>query len=282
MTGNQKKVTELESVGHCHDKDINIFEVSLILAALAKPNIDIDHYHAQSRKIIDDLGKNFEILCGKMNGDTARVQAAALEKTFAIEHGFLGDDIHYDDLKNINMCDAMDRRLGLPITLCILAIHVCRANGWNAEGVNFPGHFLMRLEKDGERILIDPFQGCKILDAKDLRIILKRILGAGAELSADYYVPCSNREILLRLQNNIKYRLIDVLDYEGALACVETMTQIAPDDYRLSLDKAVLLSRLDQPIAAIGYLEHYITRVTNPKDRMDAEDFMRQLQNSIN
>lgn len=282
MTGNHQQPQSLESVGHCKDSDIDIFEIALTLGAASKSHIDVDKYRAFVKKMIDDLRQDFKKLCGQMNGDGVNVQVAALEKTFAIDYGFLGDDIQYDDLKNINICDVIDRRLGLPITLCILAIYICRANGWNADGVNFPGHFLMRLEKNGDRVLVDPFQGCKILEAKDLRIILKRVVGKDAELSADYYLPCSNREILLRLQNNIKYRLIDALNYTGALECVETMAKIAPDDYRLSLDKAVLLSRLDQPMAAIGHLKHYISNVSNLKDRMDAEDFMHQLQNSIN
>lgn len=282
MTGKTDFLDYLHAIGLLADEDINVFEVAMVLAQISKLDANPSKYRLQMHEMIEKLRDYFDDLCGKMNGDGVNVQHAALEKTFAIDYGFLGDDVNYDDLKNINIFDVMDRRLGMPISLCLLAVHLCRAQGWSADGINFPGHFLMRLEKDGERIFIDPFQGCKILDAKDLRMILKRIMGANAELSATYYTPCTNQEMLLRLQNNIKYRLINSLDYQGALDCVETMAQIAPNDYRLDLDKAVLLSRLDQPQAAIGHLRRYIQHVSDSRDRTEAEDFLRQLQNLVN
>ena len=135
----------------------------------------------------------------------------------------------------------------------------------------------MRLDKDGERFIIDPFQGCVVLQASDLRQILKRNMGAEAELSGDYYVPCSNRDILLRLQNNIKYRLIDGEYYREALEIVEGMTLFAPDDYRLQLDLAVLLARLERPLAAIEHLKVYIEHITDASEKAEAELFMREL-----
>jgi len=198
------------------------------------------------------------------------------------KNAYIGDDIDYDDLRNINICNVMDRRMGLPITLSIIAIALCRSAGLHANGINFPGHFLMSIENNGEKLIIDPFQGCKILEAKDMRNILKKMAGNEAELSAEYYVPCSNREILLRLRNNLKYRLIDMSDYVRAITVVETMTWIAPDDYRLNLDKAVLFSRLEQPKSAIDNLLIYIDKVQNKNDKFEAEQFLLQLQRQLN
>jgi len=101
-------------------------------------------------------------------------------------------------------------------------------------------------------------------------------------LSANYYDPCANRDILLRLQNNLKYRHIDNENYAEALRIINQMAWIAPNDYRLSLDKAVLLSRVGQPTEAIKELEHYINQATDEADRADAIDFMRQLQSQLN
>jgi regulator of sirC expression with transglutaminase-like and TPR domain len=268
----------LIDIGKADDKDIDIVEAAMAFALLTSPDADIDEARRHVTTFAKDLKTLFIKLAEIQNSDNVQVRAQALKTVMADDFGYLGDDVNYDDLRNVNLFEVIKRRLGLPITLCILAIGTSRSIGWSVEGVNFPGHFIMRIDHDGDRLLIDPFQGCKILEAKDLRLILKRIMGEYAELTAHFYEPCTNREILLRLQNNIKYRLIDSGQYKDALAIVQTMTWIAPDDYRLHLDQAVLLSRLDQPKAAIEHLEHYIADVTDPHDKAEAEAFIMQLK----
>src|SRR5690606_10569173 len=114
----------------------------------------------------------------------------------------------------------IDRRKGLPIAISILYIHAGRAQGWNVVGLSFPGHVVIRLEEEGHRLIADPFNGGKVLQAPDLRSLVKNALGDKAELSADYYNPATNREMLIRLQNNIKLRQVESEDYEEALKTV--------------------------------------------------------------
>ncbi len=272
----------LVALGQKLDSEIDLIEAGFALALIEKPDTDIQKYRTYINECHHKLKTIFDDLCAVENSDDTHVMAKALAQFMAEDQGYLGDDIHYDDFKNINLFDVIDRRLGLPITLCILTIGFCRAQGWQADGINFPGHFIMRLEKDGERLMIDPFQGCKVLEAKDLRLILKRIMGEYAELSADYYNACPNRDIILRLQNNKKYRLIDQEHYQDALDVVDAMTWVAPDDYRLCLDSAVLLSRLEQPMGAIENIKKYINHVQDPHDKAEAEQFLHQLQNQLN
>lgn len=272
----------LVSLGQKDDGDINLIEAGFAFALLDASQTDIKKYRDYIETLSAELKTEFERLCATMNGDGALVQAEALKNVMAQSHGYIGDEENYDDLKNINLFHVIDRRMGMPITLCMIAIEICRTQGWQADGVNFPGHFLMRLEKGGERLMIDPFQACEILEAKDMRLILKRIIGDDAELSANYYDPCTNREILLRLQNNIKYRLIDGEQYNEALDIIDTMTWVAPDDYRLCLDKAVLMARLDQTKGAIENIKIYLNHVSDPMDKAEAETFLSQLQSKLN
>lgn len=272
----------LITLGQKDDCEIDLIETGFAFSLLENSDIDIKKYRDHIQTLCDDLKTAFDDIAANENSDNVYVQVKSLATVMAQKHRYLGDDIHYDDLQNINLFSVIDRRVGIPITLCMVAIEICRAQGWNAEGVNFPGHFLMRLEKDGERVIVDPFQGCKILEAKDLRVILKRVVGDNAELSANYYEPCTNREVLLRLQNNIKFRLIDSEQYDRALNIVETMSWVAPDDYRLCLDRAVLLSRLEQPQGAIDNIKIYLNHITDPQDRAEAEIFLSQLQKQIN
>lgn len=271
----------LEQVGRAEDRDIDLFEASLALAAIHRPSVVIDKYRQHFKALCSDLELIYEELCAEKNSDDVHVQREALARILATKHAYIGDDVNYDDFQNIDIMRVIDRRLGMPITLCIIAISLCRAMGWNADGVNFPGHFLMRLDKDGYRVIVDPFQGCRELQASDMRQILKINVGQNAELSSDYYLPCSNRDVLLRLQNNMKYRLIDTEHYQEALEIVDQMKLIAPDDYRLDLDMAVLLARLERPRAAVEYLVRYIQSVKDPRDRAEAEAFLSELRSFL-
>ena len=67
-------------------------------------------------------------------------------------------------------------------------------------------------------------------DAAALRQLVKKMIGDQAELSHKYYATVNNRELLLRLQNNLKTRLIENEEYHQALQVIETMAAIAPDE----------------------------------------------------
>ena len=76
----------------------------------------------------------------------ARVDA--LNRYLFNELGFFGNREHYDDPRNSCLNEVLDRRTGIPITLALVYIEVARRAGLRAEGVNFPGHFLVRALND--------------------------------------------------------------------------------------------------------------------------------------
>src|SRR3546814_19245031 len=83
----------------------------------------------------------------------------------------------------------IDRRKGLPVALGILYMHAARAQGWPAVGLNFPGHFLLRLERHGERAILDPFNEGRVHGATELLDLLKAMQGQDAELGPEHYQP---------------------------------------------------------------------------------------------
>lgn len=262
--------------------DLSLFKIALAFCAPLHVGISADRYFNHVKKMADDARLRNEELIAAGAEEMAGTQLAALKYVLYEREQYIGDAERYDDLDNADMMRVIDRRKGLPISLCILYIHVGRMNGWHVDGLNFPGHFLCRIELKGERLIFDPFDSCKTLDAPDLRQLLKRVRGESAELSADYYKPCTNRETLVRLQNNVKLRLIDAEEYKLALRSVEMMRMLDPQEYRLMLDAGVLYAKTGQKIAAIDALERYIAIAPKAQDVRDAELILRQVRESIN
>lgn len=277
MSSPRDKLAEL---GHQADDAIPLADTALTLSGLSHPGLDLDRYRQHLRKLIDDVKQRHYDLLQAGASDTAETRIAALKHIIADQFGYAGEKDNYNDLQNADLTRVIEQRRGLPITLAILTLEVARGQGWTVDGLNFPGHFLLRLEKDGTRLIFDPFNQFAILGAPDLRSLLKRVVGEGAELSASYYEAASNRDILIRLQNNIKLRQIEAEDYEAALGTVESMRLFAPDEVRLLLDAGVLYARTGQKDRAIPVLEDYIRNAPSPQDRYDAQLFLQNIRDS--
>lgn len=272
----------LENIGEADDENIDLAQGAISLAALACPGIKTERYYHHLNKIAQQVTERHKALLKEGAADDAATRLAALKHIIVDQHGYEGDSESYDDLQNVNLIRVIDRRKGMPIALSILYIYAAQAQGWDVMALNFPAHVVCRLDKDGERLLFDPFNKCKILQAADLRQLLKTLVSPSAELSADYYEPSTKRDLLIRLQNNIKLRQIEAEDYSGAVETVEVMRRIDPKEYRLLLDAGVLYARTQQPIAAIDSLEKYVDRVPTREERHEALILLRQIRESLN
>ncbi len=246
----------LRDVGGLSDDAIDLAEIALVLAALDRPRVSFDRY----RQFLRTLGRDARALLADTGPETVALDAGSeLLNTLLYEsQGFEGDSLTYDDLQNANLMRVIDRRKGMPITLGILYIHSARALGWPARGVNFPGHFLVQLDIGGARALIDPFNKGAICTARRLRELCKSALGEDAELRPAFYEPIPDRDILARLQNNLKFRMIRGEDFDGAVKVVRTMQLFAPGDHGLWHEEGLLEARLGNPSAAIHAFESFL------------------------
>src|SRR5690606_958952 len=155
------------------------------------------------------------------DGGDLEARRAVLATVLCDRFGLSGDAETYDDLANANLIRVLQRARGLPVALGILWLHAAEAAGWGAHGVDFPGHFLLALEGGRSQAVVDVFAGGTPLAAPDLRALIKRVGGERAELRPGLLLPMARRDVLLRLQNNIKLRRLRNGDLKGALACTE-------------------------------------------------------------
>lgn len=271
----------LETIGSLSDSEIDPAPVALCLAHYACPDRSLDRYFNHLKKLSERTGERFQELIKAGAADDAGTRLAAIKHILIDEEGYQGDRETYDDLQNADLIAVIDRRKGLPIALAILVIHMGRAQGWSVDALNFPGHVVCRLDDGGERLVFDPFDGCKLLGAPELRALLKKLMGENAELRNEFYEPSTNRDILFRLQNNIKLRQIEGEDYAGALAVVRRMKLIDPNEYRLNFDAGVLLARTGELENAMEALESYIECAPRSKDRHDAALLLQQIKEQL-
>ena len=275
-------LNRLEVMGEINDADVDLVEAALLISAIQGDVKSIERYQNHFKKLCEEVKVRYDALLNEGAEDSAATQIVALKHIILDKHDYRGDTETYEDLQNVDLIRVVERRKGMPVSIALIYIHVGLAQGWNIEALSFPAHVVCRIEKDGERILLDPFNDCRILEAHDLRLMIKQLIGEHAELSVGYYEPALRREIIIRMQNNIKLRQIEAEDYFGAIKTINIMQLLDPKEYRLLFDAGVLYARTHQVKAAIDSLEDYIDLVPNFDDQQEAILLLNEIKSSLN
>ena len=266
----------LHELGAAGGNVLPIAEAALALAAFERPRVGFKRYRDHLRLLARDVGRH----PGSVGDLAARTRA--LNEIILLKYGYSGDELSYDDLQNANLMRVIDRRKGLPVALGILYIHSARAQGWDIAGLAFPSHFLVRLADAAGRVIVDPFHGGQICGAAELRELLKAAAGQDSELSPEHYMEVSDRDVLLRLQNNLKARLLQAQDHERTLKIIETMLMLAPDLAELWREAGMLHRHLGNLRAAGAALEQYVVRAPDGAARHQAAVILQQLRAQLN
>jgi regulator of sirC expression with transglutaminase-like and TPR domain len=266
----------LRALGAAGSPVLPIGEAALALASFERPRVGLGRYRQHLVTLARDVGRH-----AGAAGDLAG-RAQALNEIILLKHGYSGDELTYDDLQNANLMRVVDRRKGLPVALGILYLHTARAQGWESVGLAFPGHFLVRLGEGAERLILDPFHGGQICEAAMLRELLKAMAGQEIELMPEHYAPVSDRDVLLRLQNNLKSRLLQAGRQEQAVRVVDTMLLLAPDLAELWHESGILHARLGNMLASVNALEEFVRRAPEGMARHQAAAFLQQLKSKLN
>ena len=272
----------LKSAGAAGDVEQNLLLCALAFSKVLNPDIEVRQSLAKVEEIANSLRKHAQIKTDTVSDLELEKRQAVLAETIGAEYGYIGALSDYHDPENAEIHKVLERKKGLPVALGIIYIHLAREMDWDARGLNFPGHFLLTLESGERKIFIDPFSAGRAVGAADMREILKALAGQQAELSHDYYRPISDKNILIRLQNNLKSALIDQENYERALAVTDAMRVFDPDEYRLLFDASILKVKAGQFQAARQDALAYIDAAPSAKERMSGEQLLYEIERALN
>lgn len=232
---------------------------ALWIAAEEYPDLD----HAAYLRYLDDVAGAVERRLAA--ADPAGDARDALSDEVFVQQGFAGNAVEYYDPRNSYLNEVIDRRRGIPITLAVIYLAVGRRLGMAVQGVNAPGHFLVR---HGERLL-DPFaRGREVTTATLLEQI--RQMGVSdpeAHLQRLLTSPPDTRAILVRMLGNLKANYLQRKDFVRSLAVVDRLVQLEPRNPLWLRDRGALYQRLECARAAITDLERYLELAPEDPER---------------
>ena len=268
-------ILHLQNIGEQDGSTLDIAKAALLLANLELPTKILGRYLDKLDLIVSDTTKAAR---GTRNL-TDRIMG--LSDILLKRHGYRGDMDTYFDPQNANLMRVIDRRKGLPVALGILVVHSARSQGWDITGLNFPGHFLLRLTESGEHAVIDPFDEARTLSSEDLQHILTRVHGQHLELQPQFIQPVSDLDILLRLQNNLKYRALGDGNRTRAIEVLESMIMIAPRNVEIMVELVSLETSEGHYRSALGRLDVFLERYPKAKNAAAILDLKRNVQSRL-
>jgi len=170
------------------EADIPLDEAALLIAAVAKEDVDVDAVLRTLDEIADE------------------VPAPTLDGLRALlfrDLGFGGNPDDYYDPANSYLDDVIDRRMGIPISLAVLMMEIGRRIGVPLWGVSMPGHFLVRDKVDPD-VFVDPFARGRVLDRVGCEARFHAVQGPGSVFDDTFLEPVGKRAILTRMLANLK------------------------------------------------------------------------------
>lgn len=178
----------------------NLLEGWLIISRYQYPELKINSFEEELNKIAEEA----KISIKKYDSDLEKI--STLNYILFNKYGYRGNMRNFHSPENSFINDVIENKKGNPLSLSIIYIYICQKIGLPICGVNMPKHFIVGFESDNHfdidsiKFYINPFSRGTILNRQDLEKFLKR---EKIKESSKYFSPCSNKEILKRLINNL-------------------------------------------------------------------------------
>ena len=203
---------------------------------------------------------------------TLATRTAELSTFLFDECGFAGNTQHYYDPRNSYLNKVLDRQVGLPISLSLVAMAVGTRAGLPVVGVALPGHFVAKaIGSKGAEIIFDPFNGGQFLDPDACESIVGAITGRPFEATPEALAATSPGAFVLRMLNNLKTAYLADRSHLRAARVAHRLCQLLPGEPAQRRDLGLLLVQADRHGAAVNHLQHYLSATPGADDTVDVQ-----------
>jgi regulator of sirC expression with transglutaminase-like and TPR domain len=194
------------------DREINLGKAALYIAQIEYPDLEIDRYLATLTTMGTEVAKRLP----KNRYPLKVIQT--INQYLYIDLNFYGNENDYYNPKNSFLNDVIDRRTGIPITLALVYLEIAKQIDFPMVGIGMPGHFIIRPDFEDSEIFIDAFNQGEILFVEDCRQKLMNIYQQNIPIvPPEILQAVTNRQILLRMLNNLQSIYLNQPDFDKAL-----------------------------------------------------------------
>ncbi|MBP0018591.1 MAG: tetratricopeptide repeat protein [Cyanobacteria bacterium SBLK] len=194
---------------------------------------------------------------------------------------FQGDRQNYYDPRNSFLNKVLDRRMGIPITLSLVYLEIAKRIDFPMVGIGMPGHFLIRPDFTDAGIFVDAFNNGEILFKQDCEALLEQIYNQPVKIEPRFLEPITKKQFLARMLTNLKLIYLNRQKLKQAVAIVERILLLFPDNLSEIRDRGLLYYQLELWSQAKSDLQFYVNNATPSTDTRQIREILDRLD-SIN
>lgn len=263
------------------DDQLPLLEAAVSIAQDEYPDLDV-------QTVLGDVDQLLARLRRRCPGDAGPLQRLrALNQFFFRDLGFGGNVNNYYDPDNSYLNAVLRTRRGIPITLAVLWLELAQGLGLKAMGINFPGHFMVKVNLPNGQVVIDPFSG-QSLSREELSERLEPYKRRNG-LVDDFDVPVGlylqaapARDILARMLRNLKEIHRTHEDWLRLIAVQDRLLILLPDAWPEYRDRGLAWAEMGDARLALQDLEIYVAHCDDTLDREAMLQRMQELKRALN
>jgi regulator of sirC expression with transglutaminase-like and TPR domain len=266
-----------ETIRSTPDEKIDLAKAALYIARDEYPDLDVNSY----LKLLNQWGRQLK----KKTASTVSRRVELLNDFLFGQMNFQGNHEHYYDPRNSFLNDVMDRKKGIPITLSVIYLHLAWKMGLSAEGVGFPGHFLVRILEDSRTIYVDAFHKGNVMDRHDCADLLERISEGSIELQESFLSPLDKKRTLSRMLRNLKGIYVECGNHSKLVPVMDKIISLNPGDAQEFRDRGVIHYKREANLLALQDFEKYLSMIpTGDESEMVRQyvEILRDYSNRVN
>ena len=234
------------------DEQIDLAKASLYFAQAEYRDLNVQNY----LDILETIAWEIDSQLPKERYPLKVIQTI---NNYLFKHlNFRGDRQNYYNPDNSFLNKVIDRETGIPISLSVVYLAVAKRLNFPMVGIGMPGHFLIRPEFDGAGIFVDAFNRGEILFEQDCQKRLNDTYQQQVELEPSWLAPVSNKQILARMLNNLKFIYLHRQQVNKALSIISGILKIFPDNIGEIRDRGLLYYQLNRWDEAVLDLEYFL------------------------
>ena len=235
---------------------------ALVIARTEYPHLDASAYLTRLDAMGDAARRRIEQHVDE-TGDSSILSCIKGFNAYLFDElRFVGNRDRYEDPRNSCLNEVLDRRTGIPITLSVVYMEVGRRAGLQVDGVNFPGHFLVRFPEPAGRgprgLIVDPFHAGALLSEHDCRMLLQKHVGSEVAFSRSLLAPATRPQIIVRMLLNLKRIYVHMRSFPQARDITELLLAVTPSALSELRDRGLLAYHLNDITGALRDLQTYL------------------------
>ncbi len=259
------------------DADFPVLEAAASLAQDEDEGLDVQQVLADVDRLLARVQQRIPEAADGLT------RLAMLNQFFYADLGFSSNVNNFYAHENSYLSEVLRTRKGIPISLAVIWLELARGLGLSAQGVSFPGHFLVKVTLDEGLVVLDPVNGESLgLDTLAERLAPFRrfdeVMEDGDAPLELHLQACSPRDLLARMLHNLKEIFRSQDDDARLLMVMDRLVILLPEAWPEWRDRGLLHAQLGRHAQAIDDLAHYLAHAPMAADADYLSDRLAELK----